>query len=259
MAFEADVPVSEIALPEGDESGDVAADGNGAGAAGTGRRRRRGGRGRNRRERGADGEVLADGAQGGDEPADHEAAHAPIEQHFAEPVEPVAEHAFVEPSPLPIHEAPVVEAQAVHHDDFTATEPLPPVAEAATDFTEETHVAPLIGEIEPAAVMEMLPSEPVEAPKVEAAPVRDESLIAKAMATSPAPAAPIPAPPVRTVDLQSVLSNAGLQLVATDASKLETVRTEIAHAAPPPRPARERKRPSMPAPEPLAQVETRKH
>ena len=36
------------------------------------------------------------------------------------------------------------------------------------------------------------------------------------------------AAPGRAVDLQSVLSSAGLQLVNTDASKLENVRAEIA-------------------------------
>jgi ribonuclease E len=261
MAFEAEVSASEIVLSEGEETGEVAAEGNESGAAGTGRRRRRGGRGRNRRERGANGEMLADAAQGGEEPAEHGEAHVASEQAFAAPVEtvsPVVEHAFVEAAPVPVdetpmHEAPVVEAQpAAHADDFKVTEP----SGVEADVTSETHVAPLIGEIEPAAVMEMLPSAPPAAPEAEAVPVPDDSPVAQAMASTPAPVA---APVMRSIDLQSVLSNAGLQLVATDASKLELVRTEIAHAAPPPRPVRERKRLPMPAPEPLAQVETRKH
>jgi len=80
-------------------------------------------------------------------------------------------------------------------------------------------------------------------------------LIAKAMA-APAPLeAKAPA-----VDLDTVLSSAGLQLVNTDASKLASVRAHVAEAAPISRPQRERKRIAPPPAEPLAQVETtRKH
>ena len=74
-----------------------------------------------------------------------------------------------------------------------------------------------------------------------------------------AAATPVPAPAVSVEQLQATLSQAGLQLVNTDAGKLESARAQGAHAAPSTRAPRERKRLAPPPSEPLAQVETRKH
>ena len=63
--------------------------------------------------------------------------------------------------------------------------------------------------------------------------------------------------PMPIVDMQTLLSNAGLELVDTDASKLAKARVETSQAPATGRVIRERKR--LPPPEPLAQVETRKH
>ncbi len=72
-------------------------------------------------------------------------------------------------------------------------------------------------------------------------------------------ASPPPATAPSTPDLDGVLSKAGLQLVNTDARKLEDARAASASTAPTMRPPRERKRTAPPPAEPLAQVETRKH
>jgi hypothetical protein len=61
------------------------------------------------------------------------------------------------------------------------------------------------------------------------------------------------------VDLQADLSKAGLQLVATDARKLESFRALAEQSTPVVRVQRERKRIAPPPSEPLAQVETHKH
>ena len=264
------------------------------GAAGTGRRRRRGGRGRNRRERG-EGEAAVDASDSalaadafaerasGQEPRDaspvvqdHESyetsamRESPVHDEHREVVETVASAAASAPTrrQSPFEADPVASLPSVTAD-------MPAEADPAT-------TAPIVGETDPATVMETLPSadpvepvpvfeavvEPVVQPVVEpvmatpAAPVAapapvpaspktapsSDSLIAKAMASAPPPA-----------DLQSVLSNAGLQLVNTDARKLESARADGASVAPSARPVRERKQVAPPVQEPLAQVETRKH
>jgi ribonuclease E len=224
---------------------------------GTGRRRRRGGRGRNRRDR-VDGEPSAEGTEdlAGSEVSADEVVLAPpsIDAHestaaFDEPA--AADTVSVEP----------------HEEKL-----------AAFDSESETS-APIVGEIDPVAVMEELPSEPqaaepqpvlasealdevapeemvaanpVVAPQ-DAQPERQavEPLVAQAMMAS------VPVPTASVADLESQLSKAGLQLINTDASKLESARAQSVQAASATRVPRERKRIAPPPSEPLAQVETR--
>ena len=255
--------VDEEATADGEEgSGEAGVDGVGTGPAGTGRRRRRGGRGRNRRERGdgeGEGESTPEGALASDEFGEqaplstHEVALSAIQS--STPSEMPLSMMPVEETPLLVEpETPFVDLQPVEAEAVVVHD----TAAAFTDIAPEDSSAPIVGETDAIKVMETLPSAPV-VEKVEPLQVADpyDSLISKAMASTPAPV-PI-VPPAKPVDLQSVLSNAGLQLVNTDASKLENVRAEIAHAAQPARPARERKRVAPPQAESLAQVETRKH
>jgi ribonuclease E len=265
-AFATDIPSLGITVQGVDEettaAGDeMAADGNGTGPAGTGRRRRRGGRGRNRRERGADGEIATEGSQPSDEfaeqafvtnedsPMTSEEASSPSEMPLSMmPAEEIIEPVAVETPEVDLQ--PVAAEAIVTHETVSTT----------TDVTRATTSAPIVGETDAGIVMETLPSAPV-VEKAEAIKVIEphESLIDEAMAATPV-AATVPTPvAARPLDLQSVLSNAGLQLVNTDAGKLENVRAEIAHAPSPVRPARERKRTAPPPSEPLAQVETRKY
>jgi hypothetical protein len=84
-----------------------------------------------------------------------------------------------------------------------------------------------------------------------AEPPAAEPLVAQAMMAS------VPAPTASVTDLQGELSKAGLQLINTDASKLERARAQGVLTASATRAPRERKRIAPPPSEPLAQVETR--
>jgi len=224
---------------------------DGTSATGATRRRRRGGRGRNRRDRveGASPEGASDGAIAVDAFAGE--AHADTDRES--------------------HVIATTEAVPVAHDESpSAVEASPPVTESAMGDGSSVTSAPIVGETDVAQVLETTEAavvpEPIEAIEPRAAeqppgtepsfspePVTSEPLVAQAMATSPTPRAVM-------TDLDSVLSNAGLQLVRTDASKLASVRAQVAEAAPVSRPQRERKRIAPPPAEPLAQVETtRKH
>ncbi len=256
-----------------DGTGDGTTEGaNAAGSTGTGRRRRRGGRGRNRRERGADGEIVSDAsdsalaaddfaerASGSSQDDEREDAYVDAPQSAEAPMAVVAVVEATAPAPL-VHEetAPELDLRPIAAEALVE-ETVAPAASMPFERevpAPESTMAPIVGETDAVTVMETLPSASVvKAEPVKAAETK-ESLISKAMmAPAPEPAAA----PTQAADLQSALSNAGLQLVNTDASKLESARAEIAHASPPARPARERMRPAQPPQEPLAQVETRKH
>ena len=169
-----------------------------------------------------------------------------------------------------------LEAVAAEAED--STDGMPDAASSASQPALSAAVAddtsaPIVGETDAVAAMEALPSEAAPTDAAEVAMVSGppktsqptESLISKAMKASAPASDPVtntdstPAADRPAVDLQGVLSKAGLQLVNTDASKLESVRAETAHAASAVRPTRERKRTALPPQEPLAQVETRKH
>ncbi|MEO8935266.1 MAG: Rne/Rng family ribonuclease [Burkholderiaceae bacterium] len=289
-AFPADVESLGITVQgvDDDEAGgsdEVAADGTTPAAAG--RRRRRGGRGRNRRDRGADGEAdsgSADGAVAGDAFAEHatngshgdavvSGSTAPV---VAFPLEVPAVLALADFSTRPaaaeqvrsadlapqapgftIDTAPeALEIEAVAAEMAFPIHPIEPATQARP-VEIETTVAPIVGETDPEIVMETLPSEPAAEPAPPVAPpdpvAAPQSLIAKAMSAAPA------ATFAKPIDLDRVLSGAGLQLVNTDAGKLESARAETARTAPVSRPVRERTRVAPPPQEPLAQVETRKH
>jgi ribonuclease E len=243
---------------------DAAADG--ATTTGNGRRRRRGGRGRNRRDR-TDGDTPAG--------TDDAAMNA---DSISEDASMTSDRESIESQPVEHHQSLVV-APAIEHAEAHALTIATPThaVEVAPAMVESSTSAPIVGETDAVAVMEALPSEPIvastaAAEMVESVPESssmtrsafpDESIEEEAPKTNdplepkvvsmPEPVAKATPP----IDLQSVLSDAGLQLVNTDRSKLESVRTQTAHAMPTPRVARERKRPALPPQEPLAQVETR--
>ena len=241
------------------------------GAAAAPRRRRRGGRGRNRRDR----ETVAGEESGVESPEDFElvadpnapplaAAPAPVEARPAEARPAAAWYDAVDedaPAATPVA-APTVAPAPVEAAPVEAA----PVAVVA----EPAPVEPLVM---PAALAPEAPEavEPVETVAAEPAkptgPASFESTIVRSMtppeapAPAPTPAVVVAAPvaaPTPKADLDAVLSDAGLQLVNTDAGKLAE---SAAHAAPvaPVRLGRERKRVARPVEEPLAQVETQKH
>jgi ribonuclease E len=269
MSDEASSPLASDATATGtaahgmDEDGTVVAEGASteAGAAATGatRRRRRGGRGRNRRDRvegesaeGASDSAIAVDASSGDEPADEqEEPHAAV----AAATMPVAEEA----SPASGEAATPATESAMGDGSSVTSAPIVGETDAAL-VLETAAAAPLV---EPVAIVE--PIQAVPPPVVEAAPVVAEPVVAEPEVAEPlvakaTMAPPMLAAPVLAVDLDRVLSNAGLQLVNTDAGKLASVRALGVEVAPVLRPQRERKRIAPPPAEPLAQVETtRKH
>ena len=143
----------------------------------------------------------------------------PVTTSVAEPLQPQPQHQQPEASEP---ESLVAQAMAAVTEPAMAVTAEPHVASSAAASTSEAHHT---------------------APVVEPAP---------ATATAPAPAtAPV-------VDLEHVLSDVGLQLVQTDASKLSGSRQQVPSRDEMPRVARERRRMAPPPAEPLAQVETRK-
>ena len=284
-AFDAEAIGSDLAV-KGVEEDTASGERNGTGAsgteaAGTGRRRRRGGRGRNRRDRESDvpaGDTLE--AEDGSSPIHAEADDATIGRTSDDVPQPTAHAERVDVESVgPVPEAPDAEtADAAHGARSEADDATSPLPGESLQVASET-TAPIVGETDAAAVMAEFPTEPespgaasLEAPvqvaTVEPQPTgregasSGEPLVAQAMRASgpPVPAA-TPRAPVEaaSVDLQGELSKAGLQLVNTDARKLESARAQSAQNAPVMRPARERQRIAPPPAEPLAQVETRKH
>jgi ribonuclease E len=71
-------------------------------------------------------------------------------------------------------------------------------------------------------------------------------------------AATVPAPAAASVDIDTMLRAAGLQMASTDPERLRAVQTEQAAITPPPRAPRERKPLPQVSNEPLQQVETRR-
>ncbi len=255
------------ALP-GEGSGEHAASADGASTAGSGRRRRRGGRGRNRRER--DGEVSD--ATPSDEPSEGQAprfamdaqardedggqvTHAP---HVFEPVHADSSTALSTMAPT--------QAFLEHDLGHEVIEPMP-----ARAFLEEAHPTPSHRVSD--EVLEqpsVRPAVRFEAKPAEAASTMPPAAVATEVPTWMNAAANVEAPsqpsrvatapaPMQIVDLQNVLSDAGLELVGTDASKLARAGVETTQAPTAARVVRERKRLPPPPPEPLAQVETHKH
>jgi ribonuclease E len=89
---------------------------------------------------------------------------------------------------------------------------------------------------------------------VNHAPVHSEAPAAPAALRAPS----VTAAPASTEQLRSVLMTAGLELVETDASKLESVRQRLSTAAHPVHAPRERKPLPPITTDALVQVETRK-
>ena len=256
--FTTDVAAMGITVQGVDEDGAVVAEGaateGGASATGATRRRRRGGRGRNRRDR-----VEGDSGDGVSE--SEVAAEAMTDDGQADEVHSSPRE--IEPAAL--HDA----GPAADGETTVPTDESPAATESAMGDGTSPTSAPIVGETDVAHVFETIEPEPdvepveaasdpspqesthvaeAEAPPASAA---HEPLVAKAM-MSAAPPTTKPA----SVDLDSVLSGAGLKLVNTDAGKLASARAQVADVAPGSRPQRERKRIAPPPAEPLAQVET---
>ncbi len=247
----------------GEGSSEHAASGDGASATTSGRRRRRGGRGRNRRER--DGEVSD--ATSNDEPSEGQAPRLVVDEethdvdsgevrhapHGFEPVHAEAPETIATMASTP----PLLERDLGHE----LIESMP-----ARAFLEEQHATPSHQQKEePSArpAMQEVEAEPAEAASTmpAAAPSQAPAWMHAAHVEAPSQPSQVATtpPPMQIVDLQHVLSSAGLELVGTDASKLARARVETAQAPSAARVVRERKRLPPPPPEPLAQVETHKH
>ncbi len=263
--------------PQGETAADRTASANGANG---GRRRRRGGRGRSRRERDGDATGAASSSDQADDPAAQSATDSDV--HDAEVADTAREARVVEPhqarplqaeSPAAFEPSRAPSAHLREHDlGAQVITAMPPHAELdesdalpLQEENEDTRVrferspepqagsATTVSLSAPAAAVDAPAEAPalMKAPGIEA-PVRIEA------AARPAPVAPVQAP-MTIVDLQGLLSNAGLELVDTDANKLAKARVEPSRAPVVARVVRERKRLPPPPPEPLAQVETRKH
>ena len=213
------------------------------------RRRRRGGRGRNRRERDdgdASGTMVDPGSTG--ERATYQ----------AEPVPPRDASDAAGREADEVLESPRAHALAADAGDSRPAELAPaptPVRQDEPDLwpsrQQPVERQPQF-EFEPRA--EFTPAEtPVEEASPATGPHADAPAEPARVANTIAPA------PAQIVDLHRLLSHAGLELVDTDVNKLAKVRVESSQAPTAARVPRERKRLPPPPPEPLAQVETRKH
>ena len=246
------------------------------------RRRRRGGRNRNRRDRDqAEGMESAEGLDGAP-------AFTPVADEEAAKVAAAAKAApqaktGAEPGPWPFPTAASVAAKAhaeaaakaaaatpapVAEQAPAAAAPAPAVAAAPGPWPFPT-AASIAAAKAPKAPVVQAPV--VQAPVAEA-PVIDTPVAAPApVAEAPAAAAPAPAPapapvapavpvaaaPAPAVDMNEVLSMAGLQLASTDPEKLRAAQEAAAAANTPPRMGRARKPVQAPVDEPLVQVDTR--
>ncbi|MCO5398180.1 Rne/Rng family ribonuclease [Ralstonia soli] len=186
------------------------AEGNGEGE----ERRRRGRRGRNRYRRDREG---ADGMRAEGEAEGAEGAEGADEAIAEMPTEPAAPATVTEP---------------VHTASFA------PVENPAPVVHEPVHAAEAVAPV--SALPPVQPTEPV----VAAAPAKEvaEEAIVTAFAEVPAPVSTVAkGSPLPIETLQSVLTNAGMTWVHTDAQKLQTAQEEAARTVTPPRVPRERK------------------
>ena len=187
------------------------AEGNGEGE----ERRRRGRRGRNRYRRDREG---AEGvrAEGEDEGAEsEESADEAVAEMHAEPAQPATVTEPVQTTSF----APIENPAPVVHEPVHAAEAVAPVS----------------------ALPPVQPTEPAVVAAAPAEEVADEAIVT-AFAEVPAPVSTVAkASPLPIETLQSVLTNAGMTWVHTDAQKLQTAQEEAARAVTPPRVPRERK------------------
>lgn len=237
------------------------------------RRRRRGGRNRNRRDRdqveGMESAEGLDGTPAFTPVADEEAAKVAAEAKSAPKAKAAGEQG---PWPFPTAASVAAKAKAEADAVAAAAAPAPvaaqaPVAEAAPAVAAAVERGPWVfptaasmaalkapaAEPAPAPVAEapvapVAPAAPVAAEPVQAAPAP--------VAAAPAPA-PAPAPSAAPIDMNDVLSKAGLQLASTDPEKLRAAQEAAAQANPPQRVGRARKPVQVPVDEPLIQVDTR--
>ena len=212
------------------------AEGNGEGE----ERRRRGRRGRNRYRRdreGAEG-VRAEGEADGTESTEEAFAETHAAPEGGQPVEPALHTTVTEP---------------VQTASFAPIEPVAPVVHEPVPTTEA--VAPV------SALPAVQPTEPAAAPAPAAVAVTEAADVAivTAFAEVPAPVSTVAqASPLPIETLQSVLNNAGMTWVHTDAQKLEAAQAEAARTVTPPRVPRERK-PLPPVQQgPMVLVETQR-
>jgi len=257
---------ADDAANAGDE-GSSAAVGEAEGTpAGAGRRRRRGGRGRSRRDR----EGNVEGAPGDERAESLSAEEAPVVTEGTTEA-PTSSRPWYEPA---IEATPATEAEThVAASAFDAAPVEPPVEERPSPSLEAAsepvvvtsarpeEEIPQVGSPADSPLAQTAIDEVADVPAVE--PVR-EPLIVRSMEPPAEQAAaqptetPVARPAQAVLDLDQVLSRAGLQLVNTDTSKLASASAQSQPVAGV-RVGRDRKRVPPPAPEPLAQVETRKH
>ena len=250
-----DGPADTGEVGQGEAIGE--SDPSASGSAG-GRRRRRGGRGRNRRER-DDGDASS--ALPNSELPEERATQFAMDADAREPEasalaqvnvsesEHAKPHESTGPTAVPAEESRLAPA-------IVAPIPAPAAVPEVSDGLPSRHAR-----IEPEARFEpafesdagfdaTAAGTPVEGPPATRAPAAEASAESHRVVDAPAP--------VPIVDLHNLLAHAGLELVDTDANKLAKMRAETAPAPAASRVIRERKRVPLP-PEPLAQVETRKH
>lgn len=249
------------------------------------RRRRRGGRNRNRRDRdqveGIESAEGQDAAPAFAPVADEEAAK------FAAATRAPKKAAAAEAGPWPFPTAASVaakaQAEAAAAARAAAPAPAPaPAAQAAPAVAAAVERGPWV--FPTAASMAALkaqaaqPAEaapaPAPAPVAEApvapaapAPVAAAPAAPTPVAAAPAPvaaapapapvAAPAPAPSAAPIDMDDLLSKAGLQLASTDPEKLRAAQEAATQANAQPRVGRARKPAPPPVNEPLIQVDTR--
>lgn len=200
---EAAVPAEAVDL----EGAAPAAEGTGEGE----ERRRRGRRGRNRYRRDREG---AEGVRAEGESAETADEAEAVAETYTEPAVPATVTEPVQRASL----APVEAPAPVVHEPVQAAEAVAPVSAMPTTQ----------------------PVEPVGAP-APAAEVTQEAIVT-AFAEVPAPVSTVAkASPLPIETLQSVLANAGMTWVHTDAQKLQAAQEEAARAVTPPRVPRERK------------------
>ncbi|MDP3785763.1 MAG: Rne/Rng family ribonuclease [Undibacterium sp.] len=216
------------------------------------RRRRRGGRNRNRRDR--------NGAENTDASSSNNDRHGEVKHDNPPAFIPVAEllnnAAIAEnvPAQASFDLAPALAPEVVTEAASVMVEAAPVVVEAAPVVVEAAPVvveaAPVVVEAAP-VVVEVAPVVVEAAPEVvEAAPVVVEAT------PSPVVVAP-PAAQVAAVDLNAMLTQAGLVLASTDPSKLQAAREVSSQVASAPRVVRERKRVVVAPAEPLVMIETK--
>jgi ribonuclease E len=203
--------LAEAVVAEGVVPG---AEGNGTGEGEERRRRGRRGRNRYRRDReGAEGvraEGEIEGTEGGAESADEAVA----EMH----AQPVVSAAVTEPAQA-ASLAPVDNPTPVVHEPVHANEAVVPVSALPT--------------VQPTEPM------PATAPAQE---VSQEAIVTASVEEAPAPVSPAAkASPLPMETLNSVLNDAGMTWVHTDAQKLKAAQEEAARTVTPPRAPRERK------------------